>query len=125
MTERTDGRTPRNPFELSIDEVEAQVGDLGSLRLLQKRLYGDAPLRFRYAQSVITRTEAEVLGMSSPRFAIRAYLDPAGRSFVNLRRIKELQLHAPPWSARLTVDPNRQGKVDNRAIAPAITKTTP
>lgn len=42
-------------------------------------------LRYRYAPSIITRSEAEVFGFSYPRFAIRATF-PQGKGFLNLRR---------------------------------------
>ncbi len=46
-------------------------------------------LKFRLAPSIIVRSEAELFGVSSPRFAIRAYL--TDRSFVNIRRNSVLQ----------------------------------
>lgn len=42
--------------------------------------------RARYAASLITRADAELFGLSYPRFAIRVYLDDAHSSFLNLRR---------------------------------------
>lgn len=46
----------------------------------------DNQILFRYAPSIILRSELELLGLCKPRFAIRAYL--TSRSFVNLRRLK-------------------------------------
>lgn len=46
-------------------------------------------LRFRLAPSIVVRSEAELFGVSSPRFAIRAYLTE--NSFVNIRRNAVLQ----------------------------------
>lgn len=48
-------------------------------------------LSYRFAPSIITRSEGELFGISTPRFAIRATItDDNGRvlGFVNLRRIK-------------------------------------
>lgn len=42
-------------------------------------------IRFRLAPSIITRSESELFGLSSPRFALRAVLRD-GTSFVNVRR---------------------------------------
>jgi hypothetical protein len=59
----------------------------GKLQLLEKWLYGtETSVRPRLAPSIIARSEAELLGISSPRFAIRVYLGL--NSFVNIRRRK-------------------------------------
>lgn len=47
------------------------------------------PLRYSFRPSIILRSEAELLAVSSPRFAIRAYLTK--HSFVNARRLKSLK----------------------------------
>lgn len=76
--------------------IAAEVGgdvcttsnERGKLRLLQEWLYGSGePFpKCRIAPSIIARSEAELLAISSPRFAIRAYLNK--HSFVNMRRRK-------------------------------------
>jgi|GEM_PF-2402951 len=51
-------------------------------------------ISFRIAPSIITRSEAELLGISAPRFALRATLfDSKNRSlgFVNLRRLRSFR----------------------------------
>lgn len=48
-------------------------------------------ISFRIAPSIIVRSEAELLGINSPRFALRACFDREGDlhpGFVNLRRLK-------------------------------------
>ncbi|MCA9206348.1 MAG: hypothetical protein KDA59_25020, partial [Planctomycetales bacterium] len=46
-------------------------------------------LRMRFAPSIILRSEAELLAVSCPRFAVRVYVSE--RSFVNARRRRTLQ----------------------------------
>lgn len=81
----------RGDWEMIEEEVGADVfaagKSNGKLQLLEKWLYGSETLvRPRLAPSIIARSEAELLGISSPRFAIRVYV---GRnSFVNIRRRK-------------------------------------
>jgi hypothetical protein len=60
--------------------------DPGKLSLLRQWLYDDSEFdpTPRTAPSIITRSEAELFGVSSPRFAVRAYLTK--NSFVNIRR---------------------------------------
>lgn len=48
-----------------------------------------SPIEFRLAPSIVVRSEAELFGVSSPRFAIRAYLNE--KSFVNIRRSQVLK----------------------------------
>lgn len=61
-------------------------------------LYGDAlrpfdpnEITIRVAPSIIARSESELLGISSPRFAFRAYLGVNG--FVSIRRRKCIERH--------------------------------
>jgi sugar phosphate isomerase/epimerase len=55
----------------------------------------DEPLRFlRYAPSIITRGEIEVMGLSIPRFSVRCYLSEnyektVASDFMNMRRLHE------------------------------------
>src|SRR5688500_1001 len=104
-------RTPEDPFELTPTEAAEQVGNLEPLYDLQRWLLPQEPvpvIRYRYAQSVVARTEAELFGLSIPRFAVRAYVD--GKecgSFVNLRRIEQFRLRARDWAARIA-RPGRQ-----------------
>ena len=71
--------------------IEDEVGEdvfsdgAGKLSLLQEWLYGEkTPFHPRIAPSIIARSEAELLGISTPRFGIRVY--PNDNSFVNIRR---------------------------------------
>lgn len=75
--------------------IEAEVGDdvffpgdnSKKLALLELWLYGGVSKIYpRLAPSIITRSEAELLGIASPRFAIRVYLLQG--SFANIRRRK-------------------------------------
>ena len=90
-----------------VEEVGADVFSglkepSGKLVLLQEWLYGKSQsssvlepphslstINFRLAPSIITRSELELLGISTPRFAYRAYL--TSRSFTNLRRLKVIE----------------------------------
>ncbi len=81
-------------FPAAVEQAIAEIGWSGMAELLslQRHLQGsnDEPLRFRYAPSIVARCESELLGTSVPRFAIRAYLDRDGLSFVNARRLRLL-----------------------------------
>ena len=48
-----------------------------------------ADMHFRYTSSVIVRSELQVYGVSTPRFAFRLEIDGA-KGFINLRRLKLL-----------------------------------
>ncbi len=49
----------------------------------------------RWAPSLISRSDAELFGISTPRFSLRVYFDAAGKSFVNLRRARTLWMNVP------------------------------
>src|ERR1051326_3312031 len=59
---------------------------------------------FRYASSIAIRSEVELLGMSTPRFAFRIYLNPAEDElqFINCRRLGTLQSHIDSYTANAT-----------------------
>ena len=62
---------------------------------LAKWLYPEnPPLTFRLAPSISTRSEAELIGVSSPRFAMRGYLDEGNGGFLNIRRLEKLAKNA-------------------------------
>lgn len=68
-------------------DVYAPNKSNSKLKLLENWLYGTtSKIEPRLAPSIIARSEAELLGISSPRFAIRVYIGKA--SFVNIRRRK-------------------------------------
>ncbi len=76
-------RTPYSPTEAIVVNRRDQ--------LIARFTPDTAGLRFRIAPSIIIRSEAELLGINTPRFALRASLQddqhrPLG--FVNLRRLK-------------------------------------
>ena len=84
--------TPEVRKELGSDTNAGRMGHSHAL-ILQSWLGYDADMACwererssRYAGSVITRADAELFGLSFPRFAIRVYLDDQQTSFMNLRR---------------------------------------
>lgn len=85
--------------------AEQQIGkpafdDLGEMA---NWLYGPkCSLVFRVAPSIVTRSEAELLGVSNPRFALRAYLEEHG--FVNARRLGQLANSVRSWGTRRMSD---------------------
>lgn len=61
----------------------------------------------RRAQSIITRSEAELFGISAPRYATRLYLKNGG--FINCRRLEQFIANAPgktpkEWGSRYPDD---------------------
>jgi len=58
----------------------------------------DNPPIIRYAQSLISRADAELFGVSVPRFALRFYFDKNHKGFVNLRRSNLLRRSVGAWS---------------------------
>ncbi len=97
--------------EVSEAEFFSQVGDRGYRELTQLADWllttdddetREVDLACRYAPSIITRNEAQVFGLSEPRFAIRLYLENgAGASLVNLRRIERMRAANPRWGRRI------------------------
>jgi hypothetical protein len=94
-----DHRAQQGWFRDDSDIAKSQIGERGlkRLRSLFHRLYGERgsqSLWFRAAPSIMTRSEAELYGVSSPRFAFRAYLrlDETGcdDAFANVRRLELL-----------------------------------
>lgn len=63
--------------------------------VVPKEFQTDIEQCLQYAPSVITRGDAQILNVSAPRFAIRAYLDTRKCSWVNLRRLLELREQVP------------------------------
>jgi hypothetical protein len=87
-----------------------------------------ASTAFRYAPSIITRSEAELLGLADPRFAIRARIK-GGVGLINLRRVDRFRLNCesvhfvpkgPVWPGKSIEDAEAGGKwrpvVDSRPI---------
>lgn len=82
---------PRLINRVSEAEAAGQIGakKVELLRMFRKWLYDIAEheeMEFRAAPSVIARSEAEMFGLSSPRFAFRT--DFADNGFVNARRLE-------------------------------------
>lgn len=79
--------------ELTIEVAQEQIGkkQFDELLRLRERLYGISPKikpSLRYAPSMIVRSEAELFGVSMPRFAIRVGMgDAPVESFINARRL--------------------------------------
>ena len=88
--------------KVAIDEIGPQ--GVKRLKALREWLYGVSStqsLEFRYAPSLVARSEAELAGRSMPRFALRAYLDPTTRSFINARRLQLAADASPTWGTRI------------------------
>jgi sugar phosphate isomerase/epimerase len=77
---------------LSLDIMSAEIGTdhLHRIRELAECLYGTSVLSGRIAPSIVVRGEAELFGLSVPRFACRMYLRAEEDSFVNVRRLEVL-----------------------------------
>jgi hypothetical protein len=78
-------------YQVSCEDVCSQMGERAvmDLQALRNWLAGETcaeRIQFRYAPSIVVRGEAELFGISSPRFALRGYLPPHG--FVNARRLR-------------------------------------
>ncbi len=97
--------------EVSEAEFFSQVGDRGLQEVTQLANWllttdddetREIDLACRYAPSIITRNEAQVFGLSEPRFAIRLYLEnETGSSLINLRRIDRMRAANPRWGKRM------------------------
>lgn len=97
--------------ELTEAEFLSQVGDHGYREVVQLAEWllttdtdaaQDLELKCRYATSVVTKSEAEIFGLSDPRLAIRLYLENgSGTSMLNLRRIDRMRAANPRWGRRL------------------------
>ena len=97
----------------SVDAPDAKdqigAGPWDAFVKFAKWLYGKkCKTRFRIAPSLVTRGEAELLGVSSPRFALRCYFfDAEDRSplgFVNARRLQVLSETVSSWGVRDSTD---------------------
>ena len=83
------------PFTTTLQRIPKEVGSdvwtsdrRGKLVALVEWLYGEtdvSKIEIRYSPSIIARSECELFGISSPRFALRARID--GYGFINLRRL--------------------------------------
>src|SRR5688572_29388980 len=97
------------------DELTSEIGARGFReisnilwRLTGQRDWTRTAYIARYAPSIIARGEAEMLGVSMPRFAFRVYLNEQRTSFVNVRRLGTLANQADKWGRRhyeLSSDP--------------------
>lgn len=107
---------PSEIFAIDPADAERSIGSdnikrfLDVYRWVYKRQATWSALEMRIAPSIIARSESELFGTSSPRFALRVYLDQKRRSFVNIRRLAELsdQLATAKWNA-LQKQPTRVG----------------
>jgi len=92
---------------------------------LREWLYGNStsvPLRIRIAPSPITRSEADLLHVASPRFAYRVYLSEDGTTFVNARRLKRLLRSVPKWAPPSSASVEMEGKYTFRYDSTAEAK---
>ena len=103
---------------LTIQDALKELGTDGNteLRLLcEVALDCNFPSEVRYGPSIITRSEAQLLGISIPRFAYRFYL-PNGCGFINCRRLQTLIKHAER-NVILNSPAKETGPADSKAIA--------
>lgn len=96
---------PSVPFAFTCEGNLPEVGASGTeeIRQIRHRVIGGrnpagGKWVLRYAPSLIARSEAELFGVSLPRFALRVYLD--NDSFVNVRRIATFSDQARRWGKR-------------------------
>ncbi len=91
-------RDLQQKFEEEVLELQKELG------IRDPMVFSDANVcAARYAPSPIVRGEAELLGLSLPRFAVRLYLDARKNNFVNCRRLRIMRHHAQrTWLNRQT-----------------------
>lgn len=76
------------PTDLAASEIGA--AHLEKLRAVATYLYDDDSIQCRIAPSLVVRGEAELFGLSAPRFACRVYMTAGDGAFVNVRRFEVL-----------------------------------
>lgn len=96
--------TSQGSFFLSPEQAVVEIGEQ-AVRELEQLRARIAPaetgeIEYRPAPSLVVRSELEILGLSMPRFALRAYLDNAHRNFVNARRVPQLEIQELEWGTR-------------------------
>lgn len=100
---------------ISYHSAIKDIGEFGKIRQLNLFLFGkkDPSWKFRLAPSIITRSEAELLGLSVPRFAVRVYLQD-GKSFVNARRLRIFRKYVRGWERRIEEidEESRNGEIE-------------
>lgn len=108
--------------QVELREIKNELGEEGLFQLkeLKNRIYNSSAScfsdisNFRFAPSIITRSEAEIFNLAIPRFAIRVYLDKSKKSFVNARRIGTFSDQAKNWSIRRYDNNKTIEKVDKK-----------
>ncbi len=101
-------------------EKEVGASRIHDVEIMRYWLYSKDPgyesnytLRYRPAPSIVVRSECELFGASSPRFAYRAYLLPDNPDcFVNLRRIETLARSLGSWGERTSEQAGRLSALD-------------
>lgn len=97
-------------YQVTEHQASNQIGGSGIAQLyqLQDWLYKlQTPIKYRVAPSIIARTEAELFGISSPRFAYRAYF--ADKAIINCRRLKRFVASV---TTHLALSNNKRHAVD-------------
>ena len=116
-----------SPNDLDPKELTAHLGQQGIFQLLELQGWLEtlnlqkpewragiipnrhAPvLNARFAPSIIARSEAELFGVSLPRFAIRVFLGAEGSSFVNARRTALFADQSRSWGKRRDIPTTQQ-----------------
>ncbi|HYE18571.1 MAG TPA: hypothetical protein VEA69_09010 [Tepidisphaeraceae bacterium] len=100
-----DATDPLNEIgQTGLDEIEQLRDHLIGLGFVSADPNQD--IRFRFAPSIVTRSEAELLGLSMPRFALRAYFGGTCRSFANIRRLETMAKQVTRWGKRRNAGPD-------------------
>lgn len=104
-----------------LKEIAKAVGARGAHELaeLHAWLFGeDTPTpadgEWRIAPSIVTRSEAELFGLSEPRFALRVYLGPGNGAFVNARPLGAFCDRARAWGQRISGRESRRNDLRSR-----------
>lgn len=74
----------------------------------------------RLAPSLISRSDAQLFGVSTPRFSVRLYVDGNRMSFINLRRTRLLETQFPGWSKIDDTILHRHGMTEDGAGTPPV-----
>ena len=118
-----------NPPQLLLNHLSLrdEVADIGKdvledpksdLFRIPKFLGKKLEERCRRTQSIITRSEAEFLGISSPRFACRAYLTDGG--FINCRRFEHYIKNSPSDAELARVSRYSEGQLNTAGRNPDL-----
>lgn len=113
VEEHTDLESTRKKLDLYRNLLSQPDPD-DSVRHLIATTGGQYCVACRYAPSITAKSDAELLGISMPRFAIRVSLDRGNRCVVNLRRKALLKRSVDSDWADRRILPELDGKIGTR-----------